>query len=71
MLPTCPLESVNTIKKANNFHLLLKKLFAVSEYDFHIFFSLKIYKNKWSRFIKKFTYGNQIPKSSKKYYHPT
>jgi CMP-N,N'-diacetyllegionaminic acid synthase len=74
MLPTCPLRSIETIKKAINFSLTKKKnCFSVSEYDFHISFSLRIYKNKWLPLLKNspMMTGNTQSQSQKKYYHPT
>jgi len=73
MLPTCPLRSIKTIKKAVNFSLITKKnCFTVAEYDFHISFSLKIYKKKWSAVFKNspMVTGNTQSQSQKKYYHP-
>jgi len=74
MLPTCPLRSIKTIKKAINFSLTTKKnFFSVTEYDFHISFSLKIYKNKWSPIFKNspMVTGITQSQSQEKYYHPT
>ena len=74
MLPTCPLRSIRTIKKAVNFSITTKRnCFTVCEYDFHISFSLKIYKNKWSPLFKNspMVTGNTQSQSQKKYYHPT
>lgn len=73
MLPTCPLRSVSTIKKAINYSLTTKKnCFAVCEYDFHISFSLKIYNQKWMPVFKNspMLTGNTQSQSQKKYYHP-
>ena len=73
MLPTCPLRSIKTIKKAVNFSLITKKnCFTVSEYDFHISFSLKIYKKKWAALFKNspMLTGKTQSQSQKKYYHP-
>ena len=53
MLPTCPLRSIKTIKRAVNFSITTKQnCFTVCEYDFHISFSLKIHKKKWSAVFK-------------------
>ena len=39
MLPTCPLRSIKTIKKALQYSLIHKRnCFSASEYDFHITF---------------------------------
>ena len=73
MLPTCPLRSIKTIKKAVNFSLTTKKnCFAVCEYDFHISFSLKIYNQKWLPVFKNspMLTGNTQSQSQNKYYHP-
>ena len=73
MLPTCPLRSIKTIKKAVNFSLTTKKnCFTVCEYDFHISFSLKIYNQKWLPVFKNspMLTGNTQSQSQKKYYHP-
>ena len=73
MLPTCPLRSIKTIQKAINFSLTTNKnCFTVSEYDFHISFSLKIYKKKWSAVFKNspMLTGNTQSQTQKKYYHP-
>jgi CMP-N,N'-diacetyllegionaminic acid synthase len=73
MLPTCPLRSLKTIKKAINFSLSNKKnCFAVCEYDFHISFSLKIHEKKWAPVFKNspMLTGYTQSQSQKKYYHP-
>ena len=73
MLPTCPLRSIKTIKKAVNFSLTTKKnFFSVCEYDFHISFSLSIHKKKWIPVFKKspMVTGNTQSQSQNKYYHP-
>jgi CMP-N-acetylneuraminic acid synthetase len=72
MLPTCPLRSIKTIKKAVNLSLTTKKIFSVCEYDFHISFSLKIYKKKWAAVFKNspMLTGNTQSQSQNKYYHP-
>ncbi len=74
MLPTCPLRSIKTIKNAIKFSLTAKKnCFAVCDYDFHITFSLKIFKKKWSPLFKNspMVTGNTQSQNQKKYYHPT
>ena len=74
MLPTSPLRSIKTIKKAINFSLKTKKnCFTVCEYDFHISFSLKINKKKWSPIFKNspMVTGNTQSQNQIKYYHPT
>jgi len=73
MLPTCPLRSIKTIKRAVNFSITTKRnCFTVCEYDFHISFSLKIYKKKWAAVFKNspMLTGNTQSQSQKKYYHP-
>ena len=73
MLPTCPLRSIKTIKRAVNFSITTKRnFFTVCEYDFHISFSLKIYKKKWAAVFKNspMLTGNTQSQSQKKYYHP-
>jgi CMP-N,N'-diacetyllegionaminic acid synthase len=73
MLPTCPMRLLNTIKKAINLSLTSKKnCFSVCEYDFHISFSLKIFKKRWIPLFKNspMLTGNTQSQSQKKYYHP-
>lgn len=73
MLPTCPLRSVITIKKAINFSILKKKnSFSASEYDFHITFGFSIKDKNWKAAFKKspMITGSTQSQSQKKYYHP-
>jgi CMP-N,N'-diacetyllegionaminic acid synthase len=73
MLPTCPLRSIKSIKKAINFSITTKKnCFTVCEYDFHISFSLKIYNQKWIPVFKNspMLTGNTQSQSQKKFFHP-
>lgn len=73
MLPTCPLRSIKTIRKAINFSLMTNKnCFTVSEYDFHISFGLKIYNQRWLPVFKNspMMTGNTQSQTQKKYYHP-
>lgn len=75
MLPTCPLRSINSIRKIINFSILKKKnSFAACEYDSHITFSFSLNKNnKWKpTFIKSpMVTGKTQSQSQKKYYHPS
>lgn len=73
MLPTCPLRSVSTIKKAINYSVTNNKnCFSVSEYDFHITFGLTITIDKWKPVFKKspMITGKTQSQSQKKFYHP-
>lgn len=74
MLPTCPLRSINSIKKAINYSILNNKnTFSACEYDFHLKFCFSINKKKWKSVFKKspMISGNTQSQSQKKYYHPT
>ena len=74
MLPTCPLRSIRTIKKAINFSIVSKRnCFSVCEYDFHISFSLKINKKGWIPVFKNspLITGNTQSQNQKIFYHPT
>ena len=45
MLPTCPLRSINTIKKGIKLSIDNKtNVFSVIKYDFHLSFAIKIIK---------------------------
>jgi len=73
MLPTCPLRSINTIKKAINFSIVNKSnCFSACEYDFHISFGFSINGNNWNSVFKKspMITGSTQSQSQKKYYHP-
>tara|TARA_B100000925_G_C21936519_1_gene442621 strand:- start:211 stop:924 length:714 start_codon:yes stop_codon:yes gene_type:complete len=73
MLPTCPLRSINTIKKLVNYSILSKKnSFSVSKYDFHISFALSINNNNWKPLIKNspLTTGKTQSQTQKIFYHP-
>ena len=74
MLPTCPLRSINSIKKAVNFSITKNKnVFSACEYDFHLKFSFSINLEKWKPVFKKspMVTGYTQSQSQKKYYHPT
>ncbi len=73
MLPTCPLRSVSTIKKAIDFSIMSNKnCFSVCEYDFHITFGLSINGNKWKPAFKNspIITGKTQSQSQNKFYHP-
>ena len=73
MLPTCPLRSVTTLKKAINFSIFKKKnSFSASEYDFHITFGFSIKDKNWRAAFNKspMITGSTQSQSQKKYYHP-
>ena len=73
MLPTCPLRSVKTIKKAINYSIMNNKnCFAASEYDFHLSFGFSIQGKKWKSIFKNspMITGSTQSQSQKKYYHP-
>lgn len=73
MLPTCPLRSMKTIKKAINLSIINKKnYFSACEYDFHISFGFSMNANKWKPVFKKspMTTGNTQSQSQKNFYHP-
>ena len=74
MLPTCPLRSIKTIKKAIKFSETNKRnCFSVCEYDFHISFSLRISKKRWLPVFKNspMITGKTQSQNQKKFYHPT
>jgi len=74
MLPTCPLRTINTIKKAINYSIKTKNnIFSASEYDFHISFGFSINDNNWNSVFKKspMVTGSTQSQSQKMYYHPT
>ena len=73
MLPTCPLRSVSTIKKAIDFSIMNNKnCFSVCEYDFHITFGLSIKGNKWKPAFRSspMITGKTQSQSQNKFYHP-
>ena len=74
MMPTCPLRSINTIKKSIRYSIRNKKnCFSVCEYDFHLAFAFEIKKSKgWKPVFKKspMITGNTQSQSQKKYFHP-
>ena len=73
MLPTCPLRSIKTIKKAVKYSILYdKNCFSASEYDFHISFGFSINNKSWKSVFKKspMITGKTQSQSQKKYYHP-
>jgi CMP-N-acetylneuraminic acid synthetase len=74
MLPTCPLRSINSIKKIIHFSMKYKKnSFSVCEYDFPLSFGISIIKNKWKPISKDspMLNGNTQSQDQKIYYHPT
>ena len=73
MLPTCPLRSVKTIKKAINYSIINNKnVFSACEYDFHIKFSFSLRGDDWISVFKNspMLNGNTQSQSQKNYYHP-
>ncbi len=73
MLPTCPLRSIETIKRAINYSIKTKKnCFSASEYDFHLSFGFSINGKKWKPVFKKspMITGNTQSQSQKNFYHP-
>lgn len=73
MLPTCPLRSIFTIKKAINFSMKNgKNCFTACEYDFHISFGFSINKRNWKPIFRSspMLTGNTQSQSQKNYYHP-
>jgi CMP-N,N'-diacetyllegionaminic acid synthase len=73
MLPTCPLRTINTIKKAINYSIKTKNnSFSASEYDFHISFGFSTIGKKWKALFKKspMVTGNTQSQSQKKFFHP-
>lgn len=73
MLPTCPLRSINTIKKLVDYSIFSKKnSFSVSKYDFHISFALSINNNNWKPLIKNspLITGKTQSQTQKVFYHP-
>lgn len=74
MLPTCPLRSINTIKKGIKLSIDKKKnVFSVTKYDFHLSFAIKIVKNSWKPVFKKspLLTGDTQGQNQKIYFHPT
>tara|TARA_B100000989_G_C19485556_1_gene447263 strand:+ start:599 stop:1312 length:714 start_codon:yes stop_codon:yes gene_type:complete len=74
MLPTCPLRSVDTIKKSIKVSLKTKKnTFTVTNYSFHVSFALKILGKSWQALFKNspLLKGNTQGQNQKIYYHPT
>lgn len=73
MLPTCPLRSIKTIKKAINYSIKTKKnCFSASEYNFHLSFGFSVIGAKWKPVFKKspMITGNTQSQNQKKFYHP-
>tara|TARA_B110000483_G_C18164387_1_gene530606 strand:- start:778 stop:1509 length:732 start_codon:yes stop_codon:yes gene_type:complete len=74
MLPTGPLRSIVTIKKAVNLARKTKKdIFSVNEYDFHISFAIKfVNENKWKTLFKNspINTGNTRSQDQEKYFKP-
>ena len=72
MLPTYPLRSINTIKKAINFSVVNKSnCFSACVYDFYITFGFSIDNDKWKSVFKKspMLTGNTQSQSQKKPTH--
>ena len=73
MLPTCPLRSIKTIKKAINYSIINNKnIFSACKYDFHIKFGFSLKGNGWTPVFKNspMLTGNTQSQSQKNYYHP-
>lgn len=73
MLPTCPLRSIKSIKKAIYYSTTNNKnCFSASEYNFHITFGFSIDNDKWKSVFKRspMLTGNTQSQSQKRYYHP-
>ena len=73
MLPTCPLRTMGSIKKAINYSIINNKnCFSACEYDFHITFGFSIDNDNWKSVFKRspMLTGNTQSQSQKKYYHP-
>ena len=73
MLPTCPLRSIETIKRAINYSIKTKKnCFSASEYDFHLSFGFSIKGKNWKPVFKNspMVTGNTQSQSQKNFYHP-
>jgi CMP-N,N'-diacetyllegionaminic acid synthase len=73
MLPTCPLRSIKTIKKAINYSIKTKNnCFSASEYNFHLSFGFSVIGATWKPVFKKspLITGNTQSQSQKKFYHP-
>ena len=73
MLPTCPLRSIKTIKKAINYSIQNNKnYFSACEYDFHLTFGFSIKKKNWKSVFKNspMISGSTQSQSQNKYYHP-
>lgn len=73
MLPTCPLRSIKTIKKAVKYSITSNKnCFSACEYDFHLSFGFLIKKNGWKPVFKNspMLTGKTQSQSQKYYYHP-
>ena len=73
MLPTCPLRSIKSIKKAIHYSIINNKnCFSACEYDFHITFGFSINGNNWKSAFKQspMLTGSTQSQSQKSYYHP-
>ena len=73
MLPTCPLRTISSIKKAINYSIINNKnCFSACEYDFHLTFSFLINNNNWRPVFKKspIVTGTTQSQTQKIYYHP-
>jgi CMP-N,N'-diacetyllegionaminic acid synthase len=73
MLPTCPLRSINTIKKLVNYSISSKKnSFSVSKYDFHLSFAISINDKNWKPLMKNspIITGKTQSQTQKVFYHP-
>ncbi len=74
MLPTCPLRSVNTIKKSIKISLKTKKnIFSVTKYSFHVSFAMRVLANSWKALLKNspLLTGKTQGQNQKIFYHPT
>ncbi len=73
LMPTCPLRSIRTIKKAINYSIKNKKnCFSACEYDFHIKFCFSINGKRWIPAFKNspMVTGSTQSQTQKTYYHP-
>jgi len=73
MLPTCPLRSIKTIKKAVKYSWINNQnCFSASEYNFHLTFGFSTSGNDWKPVFKKspMITGSTQSQSQKKYHHP-
>ena len=74
LLPTGPLRSIETIKKAINLARKTKKdVFSVNQFDFHLSFAMQVLKrNKWRSVFENspLETGNTRSQNQKIFYRP-